>query len=100
MGEVIDFPQPPTPVDIEVESLVGQAEEGGALVCVLRDERGEVSISFEPWPAGISASGFAVINKITNRFRDSKEFRETLCSYAWNVGGMYTAGSFRTVASV
>ncbi len=99
MGEVIDFPQQMTPVDTEVENLIGQAEEGGALVCVMYGEKGDVSLSFEPWPAGINASGIAAINRITNRFRDDKEFREGLVAYAWNVGAVYTTGTFRSVTA-
>src|SRR5690606_2542826 len=100
MGEVIDFPQQMTPVDLEVESLIGQAEEGGVLVCVMYGDKGDVSLAFEPWPAGVSASGVMAMNKLNNRFRDDKEFREGLVAYAWNVGAVYTAGSFRAAALI
>lgn len=97
MGDIIHFPVQLTPAEQEVDRLLGEAEAGGALTCVIQNSAGDMSLAFEPWPATISPEGLAAANKIMNRFRDSKEFREALISYAWNVGSSYVSGNLREV---
>ncbi|HEV7345457.1 MAG TPA: hypothetical protein VGN60_07475 [Devosia sp.] len=99
MGDVIRFPQPMSDAEAEVDRLLGEAEDGGALTCVIQNLDGDMSLAFEPWPTTITVDGLTAVNRIMNRFRDSKEFRDALVAYSWNVGSSYVSGNLREVAS-
>ena len=99
MGEVVGFSPPKSAVEVEVDRLLSAAEEGGALTCVIQNSAGDITLAFEPWPATIGMAGLSAANEIMDRFRESKEFRDALIAYSWNVGACFVADHLREVAA-